>query len=504
MNVSINPQDPTTSQIVIETAKLFKMSPQTFVEAILASLGEGESARWTYRQIVMVCLFARETGLNPFLEHIWLAEEQDDAGQCIGYHPEPRADGWIALMNNHAAFDGLEFRYSEQWVESPIGNNDGKSTRQVPMWIEAVIQRKDRSHPVVVREFFLDAVEDNEYWRDKPMRQLRLRALTSGIRFAFGKVGARLQLEAESLVPSADEGSDRTVQTVPEPDINGLGEEVNDSSSASNATQVSGTKEATETAANAASTSNDTDHLLDSDPLAGNEDDGTPDSAVEVSAVADPNQLAEAGGEEDSNEVDTAEALSAAEALDLVDVDDVQQDLSAHIVSDDAFEQLETEKPLPSSDATMSDGADVGFFGESLGAAELQDKGDALQDEPANDSESDATTGNTVAQTAAENPTSNEASLLEETPAEPSSPDLTGTPEELRAGMSEAEAKMADGYLTTLSGRVRSNARKPQALKATRNWIVEQVSNEALSPKVGNYLIGMLDREFEDLSNAAA
>ncbi len=104
-------------------------------------------------------------------------------------------DGWTRIINNHEAFDGMEF---EQDAES----------------CTCKIYRKDRGHPTVVTEYMTECRRDTGPWKSHPRRMLRHKAMIQAARLAFGYGGIYDQDEAERI---RDMGEAERVDAAPEP-----------------------------------------------------------------------------------------------------------------------------------------------------------------------------------------------------------------------------------------------------------------------------------------------
>ena len=87
--------------------------------------------------------------------------------------------------------DGFEFRQPEETT-----NCNG---HKCPEWIECLIYRKDRSHPVVVREYIDECSRDKGPWQTHPKRMLRHKAFIQAARMAFGFSGIYDEDEAERI-----------------------------------------------------------------------------------------------------------------------------------------------------------------------------------------------------------------------------------------------------------------------------------------------------------------
>lgn len=148
-------------------------------------------------QMAALLIVADQYGLNPFTKEIYAFP---DKGK--GIVPIVGVDGWTRIMNEHPQFDGLEFNYSEDIVKI---DDDAKPC---PKWIEVVIYRKDRSRPIIVREYLEEcyrAAFKGQYgkiegpWQTHTSRFLRHKALIQGARIAFGFSGIYEDDEAERI-----------------------------------------------------------------------------------------------------------------------------------------------------------------------------------------------------------------------------------------------------------------------------------------------------------------
>jgi phage recombination protein Bet len=147
-------------------------------------------------QMMALLVVADQHGLNPFTKEILAFESKGDIIPVVS------VDGWSRIINDHPELDGIEFRFSPDEITMP-------GAKTCPLWCEAVIYRKDRSRPTIVREY-LDEVyvsPRNGYpgpWQSHTKRMLRHKSLIQGARVAFSFSGiydedeARRIIEAES------------------------------------------------------------------------------------------------------------------------------------------------------------------------------------------------------------------------------------------------------------------------------------------------------------------
>lgn len=144
----------------------------------------------TDEQMMALMIVADQYGLNPFVKEIYAYPDKSN-----GIVPVVGVDGWSRIMNDHPQMDGIEFRYSEEMVA-----HKGKNCH---VWIEAIITRKDRSKPIVVREYFDEVVRNVSYqtpWDSHPKRMHRHKAEIQGARIAFGFGGIYDEDEAQRII----------------------------------------------------------------------------------------------------------------------------------------------------------------------------------------------------------------------------------------------------------------------------------------------------------------
>lgn len=163
----------------------------------------------TNEQMMGLLVVADQYKLNPFTREIYAFPDKQN-----GIVPVVGVDGWSRIINSHPEFDGMEFRYSDEMVTMPEANSPCHE------WVECVMYRKDRSHPIVVREY-LDEVYRAPFspgrkgpWQTHTKRFLRHKAMIQASRIAFGFVGIFDQDEAERITESAAE---RDVSEPPKP-----------------------------------------------------------------------------------------------------------------------------------------------------------------------------------------------------------------------------------------------------------------------------------------------
>lgn len=158
-------------------------------------------AEVTNEQMAALLIVADQYGLNPFTREIYAFPDKSK-----GIVPIVGVDGWARIINENPMLDGIEFQSAPDMVKID------DDARECPEWIEAIIYRKDRSHPIVVREYldecyrpaFKGQGRDGSYaingpWQSHTKRFLRHKALIQGARIAFGFAGVYDEDEGERV-----------------------------------------------------------------------------------------------------------------------------------------------------------------------------------------------------------------------------------------------------------------------------------------------------------------
>ena len=133
-------------------------------------------------QMMALLVVANEYKLNPFTKEIFAFEDK-----YKGIVPVVSVDGWTRIINEHPQLAGFAFEYAE----------DGS-------WCECIIERKDRTRPVRVREYLAECRRSTGPWGSHPQRMLRHKTLIQCARIAFGFAGIYDQDEAERIRDAID------------------------------------------------------------------------------------------------------------------------------------------------------------------------------------------------------------------------------------------------------------------------------------------------------------
>jgi phage recombination protein Bet len=129
-------------------------------------------------QFMSLLIVADQYGLNPITRELYAFPDKNN-----GIVPVVGVDGWARIINSHPQFDGLDF------VEAEDGS-----------WCDCIIHRKDRTHPVKVREYLIECKRNTGPWGSHPRRMLRHKTMIQCARVAFSYSGIYDPDEAERIV----------------------------------------------------------------------------------------------------------------------------------------------------------------------------------------------------------------------------------------------------------------------------------------------------------------
>ena len=122
-------------------------------------------------EMLTLVVVANEHKLNPLQKEIYAFPSRGG-----GIVPVISVDGWIKIMNSHPRMNGIHF-------------NTTIDEKGAPVSCAATIWVKGRDNPVVITEFFSECYRNTEPWNQYPHRMLRWKALSQGVRTAFGFAG---------------------------------------------------------------------------------------------------------------------------------------------------------------------------------------------------------------------------------------------------------------------------------------------------------------------------
>jgi phage recombination protein Bet len=156
------------------------MDPVQFARTLRSTVMPSDH---TDEQFAAFMLVAHKYGLDPVTREIYAYP-----GRKGGINPVLSIDGWIHLVNSHPQCDGFEITYNE--------DDAGKLVSATcTMW------RHDRTHPVVVTEYFSETYRNTDPWNQMPRRMLRHKCFKEAARLAFGFSGIVDEDEARDMKP---------------------------------------------------------------------------------------------------------------------------------------------------------------------------------------------------------------------------------------------------------------------------------------------------------------
>jgi len=199
-----------SNSVIVRMATRFGVDPDKMLHTLKATAFKGDAS---VEQLMALCVVADQYELNPWTKEIYAFPDKGG-----GIVPVVGVDGWSRIINSNPQFDGMDF------VE---GELNGKS---IPSWIECRIHRKDRQHPICVKEYFdevyrqpkdRDGNDIQGPWQTHPRRMLRHKAMIQCARLAFGFVGVYDEDEAQRIidVTPVDHGPRPDTSNIPPDEI---------------------------------------------------------------------------------------------------------------------------------------------------------------------------------------------------------------------------------------------------------------------------------------------
>jgi len=155
-------------------------------------------------QMMALLVVADQYKLNPFTKEIYAFPDKHN-----GIVPVVGVDGWSRIINSHPDFDGMEFTYSNETIRPEGAMSDAH------VWVECSMYRKDRSRPIVIREYLDEVYKKTSYaspWQTHPKRFHRHKTMIQCARLAFGFVGIYDQDEADRISDQKTVEAEYTVQ----------------------------------------------------------------------------------------------------------------------------------------------------------------------------------------------------------------------------------------------------------------------------------------------------
>lgn len=192
--------EPRKGKLVSRFAERFGVEETKLLSTLKSTAFRQKDGEVSNEHMMALLVVADQYKLNPWTKEIYAFPDKQN-----GIVPVVGVDGWSRIINEHPQFDGMDFRQSEEMVTM-----DG--AKPCPEWIECVMHRKDRTHPIVAREYldecYRPAFEGNGKngpykiagpWQSHTKRFLRHKTMIQCARIAFGFAGIYDQDEAERI-----------------------------------------------------------------------------------------------------------------------------------------------------------------------------------------------------------------------------------------------------------------------------------------------------------------
>ena len=188
-------------RLITKFAERYSFDENALIDTLKATAFKVNDGTVTDAQMMALLIVAETYQLNPFTKEIYAFPDKKN-----GIVPVVGIDGWSRIINGHPAFDGMTFHASEMQVTPPGG-------KPCPEWMECALYRKDRTHPIVIREYLDEVYREpfqgqrdgrsyavNGPWQSHTKRLLRHKATIQAARMAFGFVGIYDLDEAERIL----------------------------------------------------------------------------------------------------------------------------------------------------------------------------------------------------------------------------------------------------------------------------------------------------------------
>lgn len=161
-------EPPRQKSVVLDMANRYGMEMQAFEATVRKTCGADNCSP---EQFAAFLLVAKQYELNPILKEIYAFPARGG-----GIVPIVSIDGWVNLINSTPQADGFDFDMETDAQGKPVS-------------CTCTMYRKDRSHPVIVTEYFEECKRNTDPWKTHPHRMLRHKTLIQAARYAFGFAG---------------------------------------------------------------------------------------------------------------------------------------------------------------------------------------------------------------------------------------------------------------------------------------------------------------------------
>jgi phage recombination protein Bet len=201
-------------RLIKKFAERYSFDETALIDTLKATAFKVNDGVVSDAQMMALLIVADQYSLNPFTKEIYAFPDKKN-----GIVPVVGVDGWSRIINGHSAFDGMTFQSSDVVITPPGG-------KPCPEWMDCTLYRKDRAHPIVIREYLDEVYREpfqgnrdgrsyavNGPWQSHTKRLLRHKATIQAARMAFGFVGIYDQDEAERILENqtGDLGEPRVI-----------------------------------------------------------------------------------------------------------------------------------------------------------------------------------------------------------------------------------------------------------------------------------------------------
>lgn len=186
-NVATIPQGK--QSLVAKFAGKYSIDPDKLLPILKATAFRQKDGDVTNEQMAALLVVADQFGLNPFTKEIFAFPDKGGIVPVVG------VDGWSRIINDHKAFDGMDFEQDD-------------------LSCTCIIYRKDRTHPIKVTEWMAECKKSTGPWSSHPRRMLRHKAMIQCARIAFSYGGIYDEDEAERII-ERDMGAAQVVEKEP-------------------------------------------------------------------------------------------------------------------------------------------------------------------------------------------------------------------------------------------------------------------------------------------------
>ena len=186
-------------ELMTRLSEKYGLDEQTLLDTLAQTAFKQQNGQVpTREQLLSLLAVADRYDLDPFSRQIWALSDRRN-----GVIPVISIDGWSRIMNAHPQSNGVSFAYPDELVTMD------ELMKPAQPWVECRIHRKDREHPICVREYldelYRPAVVKNGRtfpgpWQTCPKRMLRHKSLVQAIRIGYGLSGVFDPDEAERIL----------------------------------------------------------------------------------------------------------------------------------------------------------------------------------------------------------------------------------------------------------------------------------------------------------------